>query len=444
MTQDFKRFPARYLLVLATFAVLSLSINTCVPQLANAQALNGVVSQLASEQFGLRRQWLTQIDVDPARSQVTQIHLSFDKLFALTDSGLLQAIDAKSGKTDWKVQLGKRGYPSFGPGANGAYVAIVNGATLYVVQRGDGKLVWERELGGGPGAGPAVSATRVFVPLFNGVIEGYELADPVHSPWRYPTDGQTFIQPIAAAGRVAWPTLSGYMYIAKADPPGVLYRVEAEDRITSAAAYKAPNFYMGSRNGTLYAFEEKKGDILWRFVASESIIRSPVVIGDRVYVAPEREGMFSVSTESGRAIWHASGVDRFLAASPKRIYTMDRFNRLHILDAESGTQLGVLTTRGLNLFVSNWQTDRIYVGRTDGLLQCVREADLEDAVVYAAPPPVEGKDKSAKPTDSRKPESAEASPADARTKPAKEPATKQPSGKNPFQPGGTNPFDNPN
>ena len=96
-------------------------------------------------------------------------------LFVQTDLGMLHAIDAETGRTRWAVQVGNRRYPSLPPAANDQYVAVINGSTLYVLNRETGRGVKSHRLGGGPGAGPALSKDRVYAPLINGRIEGFQL-----------------------------------------------------------------------------------------------------------------------------------------------------------------------------------------------------------------------------------------------------------------------------
>ena len=61
------------------------------------------------------------------------------------------------------------------PAANDKYVVVANGSVLYTLDRKSGRILWQRQLGGAPGAGPAMNDTHAFVPMVNGLIEGFNL-----------------------------------------------------------------------------------------------------------------------------------------------------------------------------------------------------------------------------------------------------------------------------
>src|SRR5688500_4394073 len=132
---------------------------------AGAETPDKLISEREATQHGLRRAWYTQVRVDPARSRVLQLTLHKDLLLVLTDQAIVHALDAGSGATRWVTQFGNPSFPSLGPAANDQYVAVVNGSTLYLLDRLSGTATAEQSLGGGPGGGPALSAAHAFAPL---------------------------------------------------------------------------------------------------------------------------------------------------------------------------------------------------------------------------------------------------------------------------------------
>jgi hypothetical protein len=71
-----------------------------------------------------------------------------------------------------------------------------------------------------------------------------------------------------------------------------------------------------------------------------------------------------------------------VSAGKERIYASDRLGRTQALDAKTGTKLDVLPTELMSIKLTNWQTDRIYVGTDTGTLQCLRETELEQPIRY--------------------------------------------------------------
>ena len=58
-----------------------------------------IISREDAARLGLHRAWITQVELDPARSRVANIEIQDGQLFALTDAGTVQAIDAETGAT---------------------------------------------------------------------------------------------------------------------------------------------------------------------------------------------------------------------------------------------------------------------------------------------------------------------------------------------------------
>src|SRR3990172_12905972 len=115
--------------------------------LAVAREPSPLVDKTLAQRHGLDRPWFTQIALRASRSRVSGWILSGEDLFVLTDSGVLQRIDTETGRTHWTVRIGNPDYPSLGPAVNQDSVALVNGSTLYVLDRKDGRGHLERQVG---------------------------------------------------------------------------------------------------------------------------------------------------------------------------------------------------------------------------------------------------------------------------------------------------------
>src|SRR5688572_30732346 len=142
-----------------------------------AQAERRLVSQEVARHLGLERAWFAQVRLDRSRNRVERAVLTGDRLTVLTSAGIVQEFNALTGETLWIATIGNPGFPSLGPAANDKFVALVNGSTLFVLDRADGRPVIMRPVGGAPGAAPALTEKYVFVPLVNGRIEGYPLGE---------------------------------------------------------------------------------------------------------------------------------------------------------------------------------------------------------------------------------------------------------------------------
>jgi uncharacterized protein YbaR (Trm112 family) len=134
-----------------------------------------IISEPAALRHGLTRAWTAQVQVDAARGRVDSMVLDGGTLFVQTNQAVLEAIDAETGKRLWSREVGERGHPSMAPAMNARLVVVVNGSSLYVVNRYNGKLLLKIPLPAAPGAGPALSQQRAYVPMVNGTVVSYRL-----------------------------------------------------------------------------------------------------------------------------------------------------------------------------------------------------------------------------------------------------------------------------
>ena len=378
-----------------------------------------VTRELAASR-GLERAWFAQVAVNPARNRVTNWYLYYDRLYSVTDSGVITALNAETGEQLWAVQVGRPGHPAFGPGANDDYLAVVSGGKLYVLDRHTGRMKWIRELGSAPSSGPALSADYAYVALVTGRIEGYKLDDPLVQPWYYQSNGRTFLRPTVTGNVVSWPTASGYLYVADANTPKVKFRLETNDDIVTSPAQQSPRLYIASLDGYLYCINELTGKEEWRYSTGYAIESSPAVVGDMAFVASFEPALHAIDAKTGVPKWVAPGVSHFAARSKDRVYASDRYGNLIILDAATGRQIGGLRVAEGEKTLVNDQTDRIFLVNDRGLVQSLHEIGANAPTLYRQPlaPPAttdeaaEGEQPPAPPAAGETPVAEEAAPAE--------------------------------
>ncbi len=396
---------------------------------AQASSSNWIISETAAARHGLARPWIGQLQIDRSQARLRFLVLHEGVLYAQSDRAMVHAIDAESGETLWARQIGRPDHPSLTPGAGGDLLAVVNGSRLYVVNRFNGDLLLERELVGAPGAGPALSRRRAYIPMLNGMMVSYRvepLTDPMRELGKVPRGltpeevaeleaerredirlnqevarplsaqsyGRTTVQPMVVAQSdveeyVTWPTDRGYLYTGSVDPrdPTTLkmhYRLATQGPIVSRAAYLPPDpritgatgtIFTASRDGYVYALVEKTGDTVWRYSCGEAIVEQPALIYPRLFVTTQLGGLFALDAKTGRQQWWTPHVRQFVAASETRVYALDTTNQLLVLDIESGARLDSMAVGPLPVRLSNDQTDRIYLASETGLIQCLHELD---------------------------------------------------------------------
>ncbi len=442
-----------------------------------------IIPQGLAAGHGLTRAWFTQVEMDPGRSRLKHLVLYDGILYAQTDKAMVHAIDAETGATLWAKQIGRPEHPSMTPGVGRKLLAIVNGSRLYVANRLNGKILLETDIDGAPGAGPAVSDQRVYVPMVKGLLLSYRveaIADPLkktgkETPQSPETStivktednqivhlsqktvktiscqskGQTLVQPLITRENgmeeyVVWPTNEGCMYIGRVGRNAdayieVKYRLETTAPIIAEPTYMPPDpeisgdsglILAATGDGYVNAILEKTGDSLWRFSAGEPLTQPAVVIDERIYAATSLGGLHSINAKTGSHIWYAPGIVQFTAASKNRVYGVDKLGSIRILDAATGAQLDIMPNSALSVKLVNDDTDRIYLYNSRGLIQCLHETGLTKPIPHgearrqvadAAAKSIANQNGPEK-TSEEKPAAKEEKPAAKKEAPAKKPA----------------------
>lgn len=349
---------------------------------ASGQFGSGLISQQQAHRGGMERAWFARASVNPARSEVVRWILSGDQLLVVTNAGVIQALDANTGQSQWVTAVGNPEFPSLGPATNEKYAALVNGSTLYLLDRANGRILSERRIGGAPGAGPALSKEYVFVPLVTGRIEGYQLEDPKGTPWFYQSFGRVMVPPRTTPNSVVWATDAGYLYVARTDPPRTRFRLETMSNFVAQPAYQSPLIYGITMAGGLFAVDERMAERRWKYTTGFPTERAPAVVGEHLYVTSDEPMLHSVNAKTGLSEWEAPVISQFAAASKLHVYGVDRFGTIHVLDKESGASLGRYPTGGVITALVNDQTDRLFLMTKNGLIQCLHEIGATEPTYY--------------------------------------------------------------
>jgi outer membrane protein assembly factor BamB len=367
-------------------AILILAV---VAQLSAARAAE-LLPQNVAARYGLKRSWFNQVSAAHASGVISHMNLDRGTLLVQTRFNRVVALDPETGRVFWSTQVGPQHRAATEPASNDAHVAVINGSMLYVLDRATGAELWHKQVGGTPGAGPALTPTHVFVPMLTGMMEAYDLVKGAkQTPWVYKSAGRVLGSPMSTTASVSWTTEKGYLYVADPNGKGIRYRLETGDIIHARPTHWSPQLFAGSTNGYVYALRESDGKIDWKFTVGDAIFASPIAIEDRIFVISERAGMFCLDSATGAQLWLAPGIKQFLARSPKRVYGCDQVGRMAILDAASGVRLGSmpLPTDGLKL--ANNESDRIYLASESGVVECLHELALVNPVIYTPPAPPE-------------------------------------------------------
>ncbi len=336
----------------------------------------------AKEFAELRReimQAMLKRDLVEEEVKIEQYTIPETTLYTISKTGMLNAVDAETGKLRWRVAVGDRKLPTLGMGANKAHIAVVNGSTVFVLDSRSGKVLWDRTLKDSVAGSPAVNDKYIFVPLDNGRLQTLPFETQGLGQATYVALGQTsnHSAPILEGSSVAWATSRG-VTVAPSNAIGSMrFRIETESAISSSPASRGGIIFVASQQGFIYAVSERDSDLLWRYPTGERISHDPIPLGDDLYVITESNNLFRFDARTGAAKpgWERPMRDvvQYVGAGENHLYILDSAGQLVTIDRESGTILGrVSSDLSLRTF-SNLQSDRLYVCHKTGLIQCLRE-----------------------------------------------------------------------
>jgi len=143
-----------------------------------------------------------------------------------------------------------------------------------------------------------------------------------------------------------------------------------ENLIIPAPAYAEGTVYFGDSDGKVYAVDVETHAIKagWPFQAEEAIWASPLIAGERLYVASMDHYLYCLDAESGEMVWKTK-LEGAMAATPtldeerNRLYVGTFDGRVYAIDTETGEAF-----EGSDFRAENWIWSQVL---------------LSDGVVYA-------------------------------------------------------------
>ena len=131
--------------------------------------------------------------------------------------------------------------------------------------------------------------------------------------------------------------------------------------------------FFGSHDGYVYGIQEHTGNTMWRITTGDRVSHSPLVVGAQVLAITDSGGLYSLSAADGSEQWVTSGIRSFVSGNKEHLYCLDRNGRIVVIDTKTGARGPSLMAWGLDVTVANASTDRLIVGTSSGLIQCIRE-----------------------------------------------------------------------
>jgi outer membrane protein assembly factor BamB len=259
--------------------------------------------------------WQTRLN-----GQIFASPVVFDgKVYIGTTGGVLNAVDARSGKILWSFAAGR---PIFGAAlvtVDAVFFTCDNGY-LFRLRRDDGKEVWRYDLGdsrvsrvlGHPqvfdwdwhGATPALADGILYVGSGDGGFHAVDAASGARR-WRSVAGGPVRGGAVIAADRVVFGSADHFVYALDRVTGKELWKHETEAPIEDQPLIAGDRVLIGNRGGGLYALALATGERLWKtFFWGSWVESTPVLVDGVLYIgSSDLRRVSAIAPETGRVLW---------------------------------------------------------------------------------------------------------------------------------------------
>jgi outer membrane protein assembly factor BamB len=279
-------------------------------------------------------------------------------LYLVDKNAVVYAIDARTGKVDWKQDIGglNASAPAFADGR--LYAVSLTPGQAVALRARDGKILWRRDLPGRSETSPLVYGRSVIVAsesgdvfaldldngnvrwqvstagnvkgglaLEDGVVYGANYAGEVFAiravngdmVWETTTQGLSlgrggpvYSTPAVAFGRVFLGSIDGRVYSFDAGTGKLWWSHSTGDWVYPAPAVAdvpgtPPTVYIGSKDQNFYALDAKTGEVRWQQDLHGIVLGAASVIGRVVYVAAigPNIGSFGFDVKTGKKVFES-------------------------------------------------------------------------------------------------------------------------------------------
>ena len=245
--------------------------------------------------------------------------VGYGRVYLAQQKGLFFALDAKTGKPDWKKSIGRCAASSPTIGKKVVYQAYMHPVECLQDQAGaDGFLVaWDAD-------------------------SGREL-------WRFNSE-PIESSPLLKGKRLFFGSWDHGVYALNAQNGKRIWRFSTDDQVNTSAAYWKGRIFIGSDGGTLYSLSAKTGRQLWsRSDAREFWYATPTVAYGRVYIGNTDGTMYAYGAKSGKLLWArplGSYIYGAAAVYERKVFVGTYDGQFYALDAATGDTVWQVEAQG--------------------------------------------------------------------------------------------------
>ncbi|MGB0937063.1 MAG: outer membrane protein assembly factor BamB [Colwellia sp.] len=296
--------------------------------------------------------------------------VAYDNVYTASRSGVVVALNAKTGEQVWEVDL-----------------SDINNERSF----------WDASVSAMLAGGPTAGLNKIFIGSESGKVFALDAATGELS-WEADIKGEVINAPAVNSGIVVVNTVSGIMQAFNGETGEVIWKVEQDVpaltlRGVSKPAIASGGVLIGTGKGSVAVYLLQKGQQGWETEIGEAtgstelervidVDTAPVIFGDKVYAVSSRGNLASIELKSGRIIWKRQYSSyREISVHRNDIYITTISGHIYAINRNNGIERWsnlALTNRGVT---GPAVVDRyIVVGDFEGYLHWL---DIESGEIVA-------------------------------------------------------------
>jgi outer membrane protein assembly factor BamB len=245
--------------------------------------------------------------------------LSENRIFQLTDDGVLSAVDKWDGRVLWSRPLGALSASSPAVGGDTVYATVLartpssEEGRVVALDVTDGALRWSRNLPSRSESSPLLDRGRLYFGSEDGTVYALD-AKSGRTVWTYHAAGAVKASPTLQDGVLYFGDYSGHVQAISEQTGRRLWLAGSEGALFgsgtfySTAAVVYGRVFLGNTDGRVYAYDASTGRLDWAYQTGAYVYASPAVtdapgLGPTVYIGSYDGNFYALGARSGHVDW---------------------------------------------------------------------------------------------------------------------------------------------
>ncbi|MBI4615657.1 MAG: PQQ-binding-like beta-propeller repeat protein [Planctomycetes bacterium] len=305
---------------------------------------------------------------------IRAVYLEEDTLFIQTEDFWVHAVNYQDGITRWTLDMQMP--VTARPGLSSDLVTMISHDVLWVVDRGTGGVIKKLILGFVPSSPPTPVGTRVYMGGFDQYLYAYNWQTELRD-WRYWSDGEIASKPVYLSPFLYFASTDNTIYVLREATGTTQAKYSTVGPVTADLTGAFRTVYATSRDFGVYAIS---GALEWKFLGEDSFVQPAMRIESRgpdeedtVYAISRGGILYAIDPIFGKKRWELPEAERVLFRGKGHDFVLARNRVLAMVDNRTGEVRGRYDLSAFDFFVTNPQSNALYVGTTDGFFFCLSE-----------------------------------------------------------------------